>query len=579
MLLRMSTLFLRTLREDPADAEVPSHRLLVRAGYIRRAGSGAFTYLPLGRLVLDNVARIVKEEMAAIGSQEVLFPAMLPREPYDRSGRWREYGQDMFRLRDRRGADHLLAPTHEEMFTLLVRDLYASYRDFPVLLYQVQTKYRDEQRPRAGLLRGREFLMKDGYSFDLDDAGLARSYASHREAYQRIFARLCLEVTAVAATSGAMGGSASEEFLATAQVGEDTFVACQSCGYAANTEAVRTSAGQRAPNVVEHPAWTVLETPDTPTIDSLVARLNDTTAGGRVDWTAANTLKNIVVRLSDPDGGAELVVIGVPGDREVDLKRLEAAVYPRGATLAEASDFADHPDLVRGYIGPQLLAKIGVRYLADPRITPGTAWVTGANEPGRHAIDVVCGRDFTPDGPIDVAEIRSGDPCPSCAGPLAIRRGVEVGHIFQLGTKYSDVFGLDALGANGKQTRITMGSYGIGISRAMATIVEQHHDDRGIVWPAALAPCDVHLVPTGAQQFAIAQGLAEELEGLGYRVLLDDRQGISAGVRFIDSELLGMPHTVVIGRRAAEGYGELRVRATGARGDVPLGDIAERIRD
>jgi prolyl-tRNA synthetase len=568
MLLRMSTLFVRTLREDPADAEVPSHRLLVRAGYVRRAAPGGYTYLPLGKLVLDRIAALVREEMATIGAQEVHFPALLPAEPYQTTGRWAEYGDDIFRLRDRRGADHLLAPTHEEMFTLLVKDLYSSYRDYPVMLYQVQTKFRNEARPRGGLLRGREFLMKDSYSFDLDGAGLEESYAAHRAAYQRIFDRLQLRYTAVAALSGPMGGSRSEEFLAEAAVGEDTFVGCATCGYAANTEAVTTPAPP-AREPAGAPPMEVHDTPDTPTIETLVALANDRRLGGKDDWTAADTLKNVAVEVRGPgDPEPELLVIGVPGDRDVDLKRLEAVLQPATVTLFE--DWTARPELVRGYLGPQLLDKAGVRYLVDPRVVPGSSWLTGANEPGRHATGVVCGRDFTPDGTLEAATVRAGDPCPACLhGALDMRRGIEIGHIFQLGRRFSDAFGLDALGPDGTPIRVTMGCYGLGISRVMAAVVEQHHDQDGLVWPAAVAPCDVHLVPTGEPQLAAATELAEELTGHGLRVLLDDRTGVSAGVKFTDAELLGMPRIVVLGRRLADGYVELRDRATSSCEDVP----------
>jgi len=558
----MSRLLVRTLREDPADAEVASHRLLVRAGYIRRAAPGGYVLLPLGKLVLDQVTRVVREELATIGAQEVSFPALLPREPYERSGRWDEYGEDVFRLTDRRGTGYLLAPTHEELFAILVRDLCGSYRDYPLILFQVQTKYRDETRPRGGLLRGREFLMKDSYSFDLSDAGLEASYAAHREAYQRIFDRLGLRYAIAAATSGAMGGAVSEEFLAETPAGEDTYAACPGCGYAANVEALVTP----PPAAVERdrPALTVLDTPDTPTIDTLVARLNAIRAGGRDDWRAADTLKNVALTV---DG--ELVVVGIPGDREVDLKRVEAVLFP--ARVAMFEDFASRPDLVRGYLGPQGSWK--ARYLVDPRVVTGTAWATGANEPGRHAIDVVCGRDFVPDGTIEAATVRAGDPCPRCGTGLELRRGVEIGQIFQLGRRFADVFGLDASGPDGTPIRITMGSYGIGLSRAVATIVEQHHDGRGLVWPAEVAPAHVHVVPLRDPAPALDLGARLSGSGAGLRVLVDDRPGLSAGVRFADAELLGMPYTVVLGRRFADGYVELRNRATGEHRDVPVEEL------
>ncbi|MEU4333077.1 proline--tRNA ligase [Micromonospora lupini] len=579
MLLRMSTLLLRTLREDPADAEVPSHRLLLRAGYIRRAAPGGYTWLPLGKLVLDRITEVVRAELVAIGDQEVHFPALLPAEPYRTSGRWTEYGDDIFTLADRRGAEHLLAPTHEEMAALLVKDLFTSYRDFPVTLFQVQTKFRDEARPRAGLLRGREFLMKDAYSFDLDEAGLRDAYARHRAAYQRIFERLGLDHTVVHAMSGAMGGSASEEFLAATPVGEDTFVGCTACDYAANTEAVVTRA-PAAGDLTTAPPAEVHDTPETATIASLVEVANARRLGDRDDWSAADTLKNVVLTVRQPGAErAELLVVGLPGDREVDLKRLAAALEP--AQVAVFDQWAEHPELVRGYIGPQVLGKLGIRYLVDPRVVTGSAWLTGANEPGRHATGVVCGRDFTPDGTVEAAEVRAGDRCPDCGdGELTIRRGIEIGHIFQLGRRYTDAFAVDVLGPAGKPVRPTMGCYGIGISRAVAAIAEQHHDDRGLCWPAAVAPCDVHLVVAGkGPQLDAALDLGGRLAAAGLRVLVDDRTHVSAGVKFTDAELIGIPRTVVVGRRLADGYVELRERAGDGRAELPVDAVVERIVD
>jgi prolyl-tRNA synthetase len=573
MLLRMSTLFLRTLREDPTEGEVASHRLLLRAGYIRRAAPGGYTWLPLGLLVLEQVTQVVREEMAAIGGQEVRFPSLLPREPYDTSGRWTEYGDDIFTLTDRRGAQHLLAPTHEEMATLLVKEMTGSYRDFPLILFQVSPKFRDEARPRAGLLRGREFLMKDAYSFDLSDDGLAAAYTAHREAYQRIFARLGLDVIVVSAVSGAMGGSASEEFLAPAAAGEDTFVGCTACGYAANTEAVTTPAAP-ARDPAGQPPLAVHDTPDTPTIQSLVDLANARALAGRADWTAADTLKNVVVRLDRPGAKPELLVIGVPGDREVDLKRVNAALSPATATLFD--DFDAQPELVRGYIGPQDLR---IRYLVDPGIAPGSAWLTGANEVGKHATSVVSGRDFVPDGFIQAADVRAGDRCPACgSSTLTIRRGIEVGHIFQLGRRYTDAFRLDVLGPDGNPTRPTMGCYGIGVSRVVAAIAEQHGDDRGLIWPASVAPVDVHVVAAGkAGQLQAALDLAARLVARGVRVLVDDRAQVSAGVKFTDAELIGIPRILVVGRRIGEGYAELRDRVTDDRFELTLEDVETRL--
>jgi prolyl-tRNA synthetase len=549
----MSSSFPRTIREDPADAEMPSHRLLVRAGYLRRTAAGIYTWLPLGVRVLGNVARVVRAEMDRIGGQEVLFPALLPRGPYDVTGRTEAYGDLLFRLQDRRGGGYLLGPTHEEMFTLLGAAELASYRDLPLVLYQVQTKYRDEARPRSGVLRGREFLMKDSYSFDVDDAGLAKSYEAHREAYQRIFDRLGVDYRIVTAFSGAMGGSESEEFLAPTPIGEDTFVSCAECGYAANVEAVRVAVAPVPADDVPPPE--VLDTPGTPTIEALAAHLG---------VPAAATLKNLLVWVDD-----EVVAVGVPGDREVDLGRLAETLAPARVRIFEAADFAGRPDLVRGYLGPQ--GERAFRYLADPRVAPGTAWVTGANEPDRHARNVVCGRDFTVDGYLDVVVVVSGDPCPRCAAPLAIGRGVEVGHIFQLGRRYTDAFGLDVPGPDGEPLRITMGSYGIGVSRAVGVLAEQHHDERGLRWPRAVAPYDVPVVPIGrGEQPAQAAGLAARLDAAGLAVLLDDRADASAGVKLTDAELLGMPWIVLVGRRAAEGVVELRDRPAGTAVEVGL---------
>ncbi|WP_345608062.1 proline--tRNA ligase [Pseudonocardia adelaidensis] len=569
MLTRMSSLFLRTLREDPADAEVPSHKLLVRAGYVRRVAPGIYTWLPLGLRVLRNIEQVVREEMDAIGSQEIQFPALLPKEPYEATGRWTEYGPNIFRLKDRRGGDYLLGPTHEELFTLVVKGEYSSYKDYPVMLYQVQTKYRDEARPRAGILRGREFLMKDSYSFDLSDEGLAESYRLHRDAYVRIFDRLGLEYVVVEATSGAMGGSASEEFLAVAPTGEDTYVRSPG-GYAANVEAVTTPAPP-ARSIEGLPAAQAHHTPDTPTIETLVDFLNEKADLGRT-FTAADTLKNVLIKTRHP--GADewtLLAIGVPGDREVDMKRLEAALDPAEVALLDEADFAANPFLVKGYIGPAALAANGVRYLVDPRIVPGTAWVTGADKPDHHVVDLVCGRDFTPDGTIEAAEVREGDPAPDGSGPLETARGIEIGHVFQLGRKYSDAAQLDALGADGKPVRITMGSYGIGVSRLVGAIAEQSHDGSGLIWPRAVAPADVHIVIAGKSDEIVAGGerLAADLHAAGVRVLLDDRKA-TPGVKFADAELIGVPTIVVVGRGLANGVVEVKDRRSGERQEIAV---------
>lgn len=578
--MRMSRLFLRTLREVPADAEVPSHQLLVRAGYVRRIAPGIYSWLPLGLAVLANVERIVREEMDAIGAQEVRFPALLPREPYEATGRWDDYGPNLFRLHDRKGGDYLLGPTHEEMFTLMVKDLYSSYKDLPLSLYQIQTKYRDEVRPRAGILRGREFVMKDSYSFDIDAAGLAASYEAHRAAYIRIFDRLGLDYVMVHATAGAMGGSQSEEFLAVAENGEDEFVRSPG-GYAANVEAVVTPTPPPV-DFSDAPAAHAESTPDTATIESLVDHLNVHFPRSDRAWTAADTLKNVLVVLTHPDGEREPLAVGLPGDREVDLRRLEAQVSPAEVAPFGDDDFAAHPELVKGYIGPGVLGSegaTGIRYLVDPRVATGSSWVTGADAAGSHVLDLVAGRDFTPDGTIEAAEVRPGDPAPDGSGPLSIARGIEMGHIFQLGTKYAEALGLQVLDENGKRVTVTMGSYGIGVSRAVAAVVENSHDELGIVWPRELAPYDVHLVAAGKDD-AINEAtdrIADELEAAGLRVLHDDRRSVSPGVKFKDAELLGMPTIVIVGRGLADGVVEVRDRATGDRADVPVGEVVGRL--
>jgi len=580
----MSSLFLRTLRDDPSDAEVASHRLLVRAGFIRRAAPGGFTWLPLGWIVYRNVERIIREEMDAAGFQEVHFPALLPKEPYEATNRWVEYGDNLFRLKDRHGNDFLLAPTHEEMFTLLVKGLYGSYKDLPLHIYQIQTKYRDEARPRAGLLRGREFVMKDSYSFDIDDEGLDRSYHLHRSAYIKTFERLGLPTVIVSAMSGAMGGSASEEFLAPIDVGEDTFVRCSTCDYASNTEAVNVPVPD--PIALDGlPVARVSDTPDTPTIQTLVDHLNAHPEFTRDEgaWTAADTMKNVVVKLRHPDGSTETLAVGVPGDREIDEKRLGAHVEPAVLEPFDEQDFAANPTLVKGYIGPGTLGSTGtsgIRFLVDPRIVVGSRWVTGANEPGKHVIDLTYGRDFTADGVIEAAEVLAGDDCPSCGSPVEIARGIEMGHIFKLGRKYAESLGLSVQDEGGKQVTPTMGSYGIGVSRAVAALAETNNDEYGLCWPREVAPADVHLVIAGKEggpQRPAAEQLATEIESAGLRLLFDDRQGVSPGVRFKDAELIGVPTIVVVGRGISEGTVEVKDRKTGERVDIAIGDVVAHL--
>ena len=569
-MLRMSSLFLRTLRDDPADAEVPSHKLLVRAGYIRRIAAGIYSWLPLGVITLRNVEKIIREEMDKSGFQEVHFPALLPREAYEATNRWEEYGPSLFRLQDRKGGDYLLGPTHEEMFTLMVKGEYSSYKDLPLTIYQIQNKFRDEARPRSGIIRGREFVMKDSYSFDLTDEGLELSYQKHRDTYITTFERLHLKYNIVKAVSGAMGGSKSEEFLAPCPTGEDTYVLCPKCGFAANVEAMVTKVAPVDSSAV--PALEELDTPNTPTIDSLVDVLNEKFGGG---FTGASTLKNVLLMADN-----KAISVLVPGDREVDLKRLQAGLAGvEEIRVFEEADFAKHPGLVKGYIGPQDAAKFGITVYADPRVAPGTSWVTGANKKDRHARNVVNGRDFTPDAYVEAAEIREGDSCPECATAVVIDRAIEIGHIFQLGRKYADSLGLTVLDQNGKSQVVTMGSYGIGVSRAVAAIAEQSYDEIGLVWPLEVAPAKVHIVATGKEDlpFDTALDIATKLEASGITVMLDDRRDPSAGVKFKDAELIGIPVIVVVGKSLADGKIELRNRKSGEKSEVAVGDAVSAV--
>ena len=569
-MLRMSTLLLRTLRDDPADAEVPSHRLLVRAGYVRRVAAGIYSWLPLGYLTFRNIEKIIREEMDAAGFQEVHFPSLLPREPYEETNRWTEYGPDLFRLKDRKGNDYLLGPTHEEMFTLMVKGEFSSYKDLPLSIYQIQTKFRDEPRPRSGIIRGREFVMKDSYSFDIDDAGLEVSYQRHRDAYIKTFNRLGLEFNIVSAMSGAMGGSKSEEFLAPCPTGEDTYVLCESCGFAANVEAMVTKVEAYVGEVP--PALEVFDSPNTPTIDSLV-ELFSTKYGTVI--TAGQTLKNVLLMA---DGQA--IAVLVPGDREVDLKRVAANLAGvQELRLFEDEDFAKYPGLVKGYIGPQDAGRFGIKVYADPRVVIGSHWITGANEFEKHARFVTHGRDFQVEAFVEAAEVKAGDPCPQCQTPVVIDRAIEIGHIFQLGRKYAKALGLTVLDQNGKAQVVTMGSYGIGVSRAVAAVAEQTHDEIGLNWPREIAPAEVHLVAAGRDDaiFEYAEKLAVDLESKGLTVLFDDRRDPSAGVKFKDAELIGIPFIVIVGKSLADGKIEFRVRNEGSKSEFSADNAVAEI--
>ena len=578
MITRLSELFLRTLREDPAEAEVPSHKLLVRAGYLRRAAPGVYSWLPLGLRTLRKIEDVVREEMNAIGGQELLFPALLPREPYELTDRWTEYGDNLFRLKDRKGADMLLGPTHEEMFAQTVKDLYSSYKDFPVTLYQIQTKYRDEERPRAGILRGREFIMKDSYSFDMSDEGLEESYARHRKAYQNIFDRLGIEYAICRATSGAMGGSASEEFLAVSEVGEDTFVRATDGDFAANVEAVVTPVPAEI-DFTNLPEAKVYETPDSETIDTLVewARAEGITIDGR-EVTADDTLKCMMVKITQPGEEPELAGVLIPGSRALAPKRLEAALEPATFELATDADFKENSFLVKGYVGPRGLNANDVKVYADPRVVSGTSWITGADNKNHHVVGLVAGRDFQIDEVVEASEIHEGDPAPEGQGTLTLKRGIELGHIFQLGRKYTEAFDVQILDENGKRAVPTMGSYGIGISRMMAVLAEQRHDEKGLNWPLDVAPYQVHVAVANKDQDAIEAGnkLVEALDKAGVEVLFDDRPKVSPGVKFKDAELLGMPFCAILGRSFKDGIIELRIRG-GETLEVPADSIVEEL--
>ena len=569
-MLRMSTLLLRTLRDDPADAEVASHRLLVRAGFVRRISAGVYSWLPLGYRTFRKIEQVVREEMDNAGFQEVHFPALLPKEPYESTNRWTEYGPDLFRLQDRKGNDYLLGPTHEEMFTLMVKGEFSSYKDLPLSIYQIQTKYRDEPRPRSGIIRGREFVMKDSYSFDLDDAGLEASYNKHRQAYIKTFDRLGLKYNIVSAMSGAMGGSKSEEFLAPCPTGEDTYVLCKACGYAANVEAMICKVAPFKGEKVG--AIELLDTPNTPTIDSLVEILNKKYSAS---ITAANTLKNVLIMADEKP-----IAVLVPGDREVDLKRLAANLPEvKDLRLFEDADFAKYPKLVKGYVGPQDAKALGVSVYADPRVSQDSVWVTGGNKKDVHARNVTCGRDFKVEHYVEAAEVKAGDNCPSCDKPVIIDRAIEIGHIFQLGKKYAQALGLTVLDKEGKPQVVTMGSYGIGVSRAVAAIAEQTYDELGLCWPAEIAPVDVHIVATGKedQPFEVAEQIAKDLEAKGLEVLLDDRREASAGVKFKDAELIGVPKIIIVGKSLADGKVEIRDRKSSDKVEVALADVVKTI--
>ncbi len=562
--MRMSSLFVRTLRDDPADAEVASHKLMVRAGLIRRVASGIYSWLPLGNRVLRNVAQIVREEMDEAGAQEVSLPIAQPLDLWKRSGRDEAYGDMMFRVKDRKDNWYAMAPTAEEVVTTLVAGEYSSYRDLPVNLYQINWKYRDELRPRFGVLRGREFLMKDAYSFDADLAGLQQSYDAMYAAYTKVFTRCGLTFRSVKAQSGEIGGDTSQEFMAVAAIGEDAFVWCEHCDYAANTEAATR---RPAPEVAmpDLPARESVHTPDMPGIDVVAEHLGT---------TADLLMKSIAF---DVDG--DLVLALVPGDREVNEYAVAAAFSPASVRLYTDADFAAHPDIPKGYIGPDFAG--AARTIADDSLRAPHGWVTGANRVDHHDRNVVLGRDFTPSDWAEIVVVEPGDPCPNCGEPLRIDRGIEVGHVFQLGDKYSKSLGAMYTDDGGAEHPMVMGCYGIGVSRILSAIVEEHHDEQGLCWPASVAPYQVHLIVIpgrgegGAAVLAAAEQLYADLRERGVDVLFDDRD-VSPGIKFADADLLGMPVHLTLGAKGfAKAIVERKIRATGVRDELDLAAAVE----
>lgn len=595
--LRMSNLFVRTMRNDPADEDIDSAKLLVRAGYLKKEAPGIFTWLPLGLRVLNKLENIIREEMATAGAQEVHLPALLPKEPYEVTHRWEEYGENIFKLKDRHGADYLLAPTHEEMFTLLAKNYYSSYKDLPVVLYQIQTKYRDEARPRAGLIRGREFIMKDAYSFTLDEDGLKQEYVKQRDAYEHVYKRVGVKYVIVKSFSGPMGGSASEEFQAPLPIGEDTY-ALSPAGNTWNVEALSTPTPEPV-DFSSTPAASEVEVGQAESIDKMVEVANAQFArdDGR-EWAASDILKNVAVTLIHPadsehkEAWREVVVVGVPGDREVDTKRLEAAFSPCEVEEASEEDLKKHPELVLGFIGPKALgpqarqaadgaSDCAVRYFVDAHIARGSAWYTGADKNGVDYVNLVYGRDFEADGVVEALRVREGDMSPDGSGPLSFERGVEIGQVFQLGLKYTNALGFSVLNQNGKTQPVWMGSYGIGVSRTLACIAEFHHDEQGLAWPMSVAPAQVHVVIAGKgdELSAEAEKLVAELSRNGVEVLFDDREKVGAGVKFKDAELIGVPLIAVVGRGFSnDGTIEVRNRHTGESLQVPADQAAETLR-
>jgi len=556
--MRMSKLFARTLREAPAEAEIASHRLLLRAAYIRKVMAGAYTWLPLGCRTLRKVEQIVRYEMNASDAQVVRMPIILPAEPWKITGRWQTYGDLMFKLKDRHDRELGLGPTHEEVVTPLVAGEFTSYRDLPVNLYQIEWKYRDEFRPRFGLLRGREFLMKDAYSFDRDEDGMRASYDVMLEAYKRVFDRCGLRYRIVEADPGQIGGDVNHEFIAIAEVGEDLFVYCENCDYAADLEAASARAPEAAPSTdLEAPAE--VATPGRSSIDAVSTLL---------ERQPAEMLKCMLY-----DAGGETVAVLIPGDREVSEVKVGRVMWPAPVRPFSDEDF-EQRGIVKGYAGPQGLPE-DVTIIADHSVRAGKNWITGANKTDYHMTGVNQGRDFRVDRWEDVSQVREGDPCPVCGGRLNLSRGMVVGHIYQLGARYSKPLEAMFVDEDGTEQPFQMGCYGIGVDRIVAAAAEQFNDEAGLMWPKALAPYDAIVVPTNMDQPSVVEAgerLYADLQDRGVDVVLDDRE-VTAGVKFADADLIGYPVQVVVGKRGIEsGSLDLKARATGQREQAPLDD-------
>ena len=563
--MRLSKLFFASLRDDPAEAEMVSHRLLVRAGYVRQLGAGIYSLLPLGFRVQQNIEQVIREEMNAIGGQEMEMPVVHPADLWRESGRYQKIGPEMVRFKDRGGRDMVLAMTHEEVVADLLRDLVKSYRQLPAIVYHFQTKFRDEPRSRGGLIRVREFVMKDSYTLDPDEESLDRSYQAHYDAYTRIFQRLGLETVAVGADVGIMGGSGAHEFMVLNEHGEDTLVLCSSCGYAANQQIARVRKPEPSTDV-PMPTEEV-ETPGTDTIASLAAML-----GVSTERTAKATFF--------VTGDGRLITAIVRGDFEVNETKLANAVKAVGGLRPAQAEEIRAAGMEPGYASP--IGAHDTTVVVDDLAAAEHNLVAGGNRHGYHLRNVNIGRDFTPDLVLDIVNAREGDPCPECGTPVVLRKGIEVGNIFKLGTDFTEKLGATFLAEDGSRHFVIMGSYGIGLGRNMACIVEAHHDDKGIIWPESVAPYPAHLVAIGATKdpavAEAADGLYQRLADAGVELLYDDRDE-SPGVKFTDAELLGMPRIVTISPRSlAAGGAEVTVRASGERAVVPIAQVEEGLR-